>query len=352
MVNLIGICIAVSLWSGAYIENNIAPEVISASQEYVEKMEQLKGEAESFLVSPVVSDFLAMGSEDFENKYDRNQLYEEDILYCDMAAWQFHGYYGMTVDWEACYDYFNITNTTALRYILDDSLYDFVEENHAVMDSFIDSSLTTGVYIQHMGDYAISMYFQKNTDDAEEDSVKLLEISFVKVELREGVGIAPKPVYQLFEDDYYKGRESILFMIEGWGRWPEDWIISPDGNKEVCVLNGGLPKSAAQIFVRFRDKRPDIVFRIGWKQEIVGWIDNEHFVCNTSDRVPRLIHLETNRVEEIEIAVGDDGRPVFDSYGVHYEINDNQLIANVMGEELYRWDIVKENQEVYIREEN
>lgn len=59
------------------------------------------------------------------------------------------------------------------------------------------------------------MYFQKNAEDAEEESLKLLEISFVKVELREGVGTAPKPVYQLFEDDYYKGRESILFLIEG-----------------------------------------------------------------------------------------------------------------------------------------
>ena len=350
MVNLIGICIAAVIWSGTYIQSDIVPEIISASQEYAEKMEQLKEEAESFLSSPVVSDFLAMDSEDFENKYDRNQLYEGDILYCDMEAWKFHGYYGMEPDWEDCYDYFNITNITALRYILDDSLYDFVEENHADTDSLIDSSFTTGVYIQHMGDYAISMYFQKNMGDEEADSVKLLEISFVKVELREGVGIAPKPLYQLFEDDYYKGRESLLFLIEGWGRWPEDWIISPDGNKEVCVLNGGLPKSAAQIFVRYRDKKADTVFRFTWEQEIAGWIDDEHFVCNTSYGALRLIHLETNQIEEIEIAVGDNGQPVFDSYGAHYEINDNKLIARVLGEERYRWDIVKENQEVHIVE--
>ena len=90
----------------------------------------------------------------------------------------------------------------------------------------------------------------------------------------------------------------------------------------------------------------------GRLDNITGWIDDEHFVCNTSYGAPRLIHLETNQAEEIEIAVGDDGQHVFDSYGVHYEINDNQLIAKVLGEELYRWDIVKENQEVYIREEN
>ena len=35
---------------------------------------------------------------------------------------------------------------------------------------------------------------------------------------------------------------------------------------------------------------------------------------------------------------------------IRFETNDNQLIAKAMGEEVYRWDIVKENQEVRIVE--
>ena len=305
------------------------------------QMEQLKEEAGAFLASPVVSDFLTMDSENFENKYDRNQLYEEDILYCDMEAWCFSEYYGMMRNWENSDEYFHIGNVTAVRYIADDSLYDFVEENHADRDSLDDISSVSDVYIQHMGDYAISIYFQRNTDDAEEDLMKLLEISYVKVKLREGVGSAPKQLYQLLEDNYYDGRESIL---------SEDWMISLEGNKEICVLNGWIPNNPAQIFIRYRDKRPDTVFRFGWEQGIGGWIDDEHVVCYTMDSNPKLIHLETNQIEEIEIAVGDNRERVFDAYGAHYEINGNHLIARYKSEELYRWDIVKENQEVHIVE--
>lgn len=329
------------------VVENTAPELSD------EGLELIKSEADSFLSSSIVSDFLAMDSADFENKYDRNQLYEDNILYCDMAAWLFHGYYGVTRDWEDCYDYSNIINITALRCIVDDSLYDFVEENHTDTDSLVDSSSTTDVYIQHMGDYAISIYFQRNVDAQMEDSLELLEISFVKVELREGVGIAPKPLYQLLEDYYYYGREDIL-ASSGSGRWgwPEDWIISPDGNKEICVINGGKTNSPAQIFIRYRDKRPDTVLWFTWEQGIVGWIDEEHVVCYTMDINPYLIHLETNQIEDIEIAVGEDGRRVFDAYCAHYEINGNKLVARVLGEEVYHWNIVKENNEVYIMEEN
>ena len=316
------------------------------------QMEQLKEEADSFLSSSVVSDFLAMDSEDFESKYDRNRLYEEDILYCDMAAWRFSEYYGMMRNWENSDEYFHIGNVTAVRYIVDDSLYDFVEENHADRDSLDDNSSATDVYIQHMGDYAISIYYQRNTDDAGEDSVKLLEISFVKVEVIDGSEeTATRTLYQFLEEEYYYGRENILSSSgDGRGGWPDDWIISPDGNKEICVLNGGMPNNPAQIFIRYRDKRPDTVFRFGWEQGIAGWIDDEHVVCYTMDSNPKLIHLETNQIEEIEIPIGDNGRRVFDAYGAHYEISGNHLIARYKSEELYRWDIVKENQEVHIVE--
>lgn len=70
------------------------------------------------------------------------------------------------------------------------------------------------------------------------------------------------------------------------------------------------------------------------------------------DMNPYIIHLETNQVEEVELAVGEDGRSVFDAYGAHYEIDGNKLIARVLGEEVYHWNIMKENNEVYIMEEN
>lgn len=330
------------------IDKLIEEAVVPKSEPYIEEpvvelsdeeLEQIKREADSFLSASVVSDFLTMDSEDFENKYDRNQLYERNILYCDMAAWR---YQGTQLDgFQDPEDYYDVINIAALRYTVDDRLYDFIEEYHSDAGSIGNSSSMTDVYIQHVGDYAISIYFQRDMDTQKEDSMKLLEISYVKVEL--GEGEAPRSLYQYLENDYYEVREAIL---------SEDWIISPDRNKEICVMNGALPKHPAQIFIRYRDKRPDTVFRFTWEQGISGWIDEEHVICYMMDWKPKLIHLETNQVEEIDIAVGENGRRVFDSYGAHYEINENKLIARVLGEEVYRWDIVKENNEVFIMEEN
>lgn len=330
------------------IDKPIEEAVVTESESYIEEpvvelsdeeLEQIKREADSFLSASVVSDFLALDSEDFENKYDKNQLYERNILYCDMEAWRLQG--TQLDGFQDPEDYFDVTNIAALRYTVDDRLYDFVDEYHEDADSLGSSSSMTDVYIQHVGDYAISIYFQRDMDTQKEDSIKLLEISYVKVEL--GEGEAARSLYQYLENDYYEVREAIL---------SEDWIISPEINKEICVMNGALPKHPVQIFIRYRDKRPDTVFRFTWEQGIVGWIDEEHVVCYMMDWKPKLIHLETNQVEEIDIAVGENGRRVFDSYGAHYEINENKLIARVLGEEVYRWDIVKENDEVYIIEEN
>lgn len=345
----------VSLWQDSFMEKfvNLSQSESEIEEHAVEKavfekplpelsdeeLERMKGEVESFLLSSIVSDFLAMDSEDFENKYDRNQLCKDDIFYCDMVAWQ---YQGTQLDgFQEPEDYYDVINIAALRYTVDERLYDFVGEYHEDADSYGNSSSMTDVYIQHVGDYAISIYFQRDMYTQKEDLIRLLEISYVKVEL--GEGEAPKFLYQYLENNYYEVREAIL---------SEDWIISPDRNKEICVMNGALPKHPAQIFIRYRDKRPDTVFRFTWEQGIAGWIDDEHVFCYMMDWKPKLIHLETNQVEEIDIAVGENGRRVFDSYGAHYEINENKLIARVLGEEVYRWDIVKENNEVYIMEEN
>lgn len=39
----------------------------------------------------IVSDFLSLDAENFEQQYDRNELYEKDILYCDQNAWKYDG---------------------------------------------------------------------------------------------------------------------------------------------------------------------------------------------------------------------------------------------------------------------
>ena len=56
-----------------------------------------------------------------------------------------------------------------------------------------------------------------------------------------------------------------------------------------------------------------------------------------------MIHLETKRIEDIK-KDGDN----YDTYGCKYEIEGDQLIAIVLDEEYYRWDIVRENGEVRI----
>lgn len=362
MKKIIAICIAIGMLTGICIlytqriefnyrkETNLVSTVVDpvflekgifmweklSSKLSDEELEQIKDEADSFLSSSVVSDFLAMDSEGFENKYDRNQLYKDDILYCDMAAWQ---YQGTQIPFQDSDDYYDVINIAALRYIVDDRLYDFVEEYHEDVDSFGNSGSMTDVYIQNMGDYVISIYFQRDMYAKKEDLIRLLEISYVKVELEEGE--APQSLYQYLEDYYYKARETVL---------SGDWIISPERNKEICIMHGGLDKHPAQIFIRYRDKSPDTIFRFTWNQEIAGWIDEEHVICYRVDGNPYLIHLETNQIEGIEIAVGEDGMKVFDPYCAHYDINGNKLIAKVSGEEVYRWNIVKENNEVYIME--
>lgn len=332
----ISVGIVIGLLGGIYIDAQAVTDYYGKEECVVdlsdEDLEQIKSEMDSFLHSSIASDFLCMDSDnlDFESIYDRYKLYEENILYCDMNAWRYHG---TQLDaFQNPEDYYDVTNIAALRYILDDTLYEFIDEKHVETVSYDDNTSMKGVYIQYMGNYAISMYFQKDMNAQKEDEMKLLEISFVKVEL--GEGVAPKSLYQYLEDDYYEVREAVR---------SEDWVISPEGNKEVCVINGALPKHPAQIFVRYREKTPDTVFRFTWEQGIVEWIDEEHIVCYMIDWTPHLIHLETNRIEDIERDADD-----YDPYGVQYEINGNQLIAKNVGEEVYRWDIMKENQEVYI----
>lgn len=283
-------------------------------------------EEKKFSESDIIADFMRWDSENFKEKYDRNELYEKDILYCDKNSWK---YEGNAVDsYQEPDAYFNVTDITAIRFIRES----YVQEN---ADEEINDR---EVYIQCLDDCVISMFFQKKTDSQSgEEVLNLLELSFIKV-TTEGEKV-PESFYQDLENGYYQVRVEIQ---------SEEWIESPDRTKAVCVSNGALPKHPSQIFVRYQDKIPDSVFRMPWECGIVGWIDDEHIVFYEIDMSgPLLIHLEANQIEEIKKKDDD-----YDVYGAKYEIQDNQLVCTCLGEKIYCWDIVKKNNDIHITKVN
>lgn len=289
-------------------------------------LDEIINEEDSLITSSMVSDFISLDSKSFEEKYDRNELYEKDILYCDKNSWK---YDGNAVDsYQKPDAYYNVTDITAIRFIRDS----YVLEN---ADEEINDR---EVYIQCLDDCAISIFFQKKKDSQSgEEVLNLLEVSFIKVKA-EGEKV-PESLYQDLENGYYQVRAEIQ---------SEEWIESPDRTKAVCVSNGALPKHPSQIFVRYQDKIPDSVFRMTWECGIVGWIDDEHIVFYEIDMSgPLLIHLETNQIEKIKKKDDD-----YDVYGAKYEIQDNQLVCTCLGEKIYCWDIVKENNDIHITKVN
>ena len=63
----------------------------------------------------IVSDFLSMYTEEFEERYDKSALYERDILYCTQEAWK---YDGEAVDWfQEPDEYYDVEDITAIRFI-------------------------------------------------------------------------------------------------------------------------------------------------------------------------------------------------------------------------------------------
>lgn len=73
-----------------------------------------------------------------------------------------------------------------------------------------------------------------------------------------------------------------------------------------------------------------------------GWIDEDHFICY-NDAGPVLVHLETEQIEAVKKEEDD-----YDTWGCHYELKENQMIALFSDEEYYRWDIISENGDIYL----
>lgn len=287
-----------------------------------ETNETEQGQEETVSESQIVADFLQLNSEEFQNKYDRNELYIRNILYCDMDAWKYQG--NQLDAFQNEEDYYDVADISAIRfrnpsqemYIFDDNDWSGINSEY--------------VDINVMGDFAISMYNPEGSHQGKNDGLEMTEISFVKVKLKDGT--VPEALYSYLENGYYRVREEIQ---------KELWIQSPDGTKSACVSNGSLPKHPSQIFIRYEDEIPDCVFRRTWECEIVGWIDEEHLVCYELDMYPMLIHLENNQVEVIKNEDDD-----YDAYGATYRLESNYLICECLGEEIYRWNIVSENNDI------
>lgn len=282
---------------------------------------------EEIYAEDVVSDFLSMDAETFEKSYDKNALYERDILYCTEEAWKYHG---EQVDgFQDPKDYYEVDDITALRF-LNPGLAD--AKQHVEDDDL--ERVVNRIFFKCFDDYAVSLYFQETG----ESELALRELSLIKVKFSEDERreTVPKALYELLERRYYEAREEIA---EG------EWAESPGKTRAVYISNGALPKHPSQIFVRYQEKIPDLIFRRTWECYFVGWIDEEHFLFR-NDMGLYMIHIETSQTEEIVTVSTHEGN--FETWGCEYEIKGDQVIATCLDEETYCWDIVKENGEIHL----
>lgn len=279
----------------------------------------------------VVFDFLSSSTEEFEERYDRNELYDRNILYCDRRAWK---YDGEAVDgFQEPEDYFFLDDITAIRFV---NIHSPESDLYEAAVHFDDNQTDGNVVLQYFGDYAVSMYFQeeRNTQNGS-DELKLKEISYIKVKLsqRDSRETVPETLYEFLEKGYYEVQEELR---------AGEWAFSPEQKKAVYISNGALPKHPSQIFVRFQENAPDLVFRNTWQYLFMEWIDEDHFICY-NDASPILVHLETEWIEVIKKESDD-----FDAWGCHYVVKEHQLIAMFSDEEYYRWDITQKDGEISI----
>ena len=277
----------------------------------------------------VVSDFLSMDREAFEKRYDKNGLYESDILYCTEEAWKYHG--EQLDGFSNPKEYFEVDDIWAIRFVnpglTDQSLY--VETEHL-------EDVRNRIMYQCFEDYAVSMYFQEKKDAQGKPELELTELSFIKVKLGEYERrkTAPKKLYEILESGYYEAQEEIE---------AGEWAFSPKKTKAVCISNGALPKHPSQIFVRCQEKAPDLIFRRTWECLFVGWIDEEHFLFR-NDIGLYMVHIENRQIEEIVTVSTQEGD--FETWGCRYEIRGDQVIATCIHDDCYYWDIVREAGEI------
>ncbi len=274
----------------------------------------------------LVSDFLAMDAEAFEKQYDKNALYERDILYCTEEAWRFQGVAQPAYDDKISYD---LDDIRAIRFTNVWPQDTVIYEDTLLFNQFN--------LVRYFGDYAVSMYFQESRDEESgEERIRLIEFSFVRVEVSEQDRgeVTIEYIYKDLEYNYY----------DGWQEMDQaEWEESPEGTKAVYIVNAISHNAPSQVIVRYQEKIPDLIFRKTWQYLFEGWIDENHFICY-NDLGLYLVHIETRQTEEIVTALTQEGN--YDTWGCEYEIRGDQLIATSIYDECYYWDIVRENGEV------
>ena len=269
----------------------------------------------------VIFDYLHLDALEFQEKYKKEELYENGILYCSKDAWKYDGSQ-LDAFQNDCYD---VDNITAIRICKTQSVPVYYNLNIGDQTDQYEQK----IHIDCNTDYAVSIYSKPSNDNL----LRIEEISFIKVELNEGT--AQEGLYHFIENNYYEVMESLEY---------ETWILSPDGEKAVCVSNGALPKHPSQIFIWYKDDKPLTIFRRTWEHRVIGWIDNDHLVCDVVDiDTPVLLHLERNEIEPI---VSKNCN--YDTYGAQYEIQENCLIAQSCGEQLYKWEILEKDEEIFV----
>ena len=278
-------------------------------------------------LTKAVTNFLEMKPRDFEAAYGPkiDELYSWGLLYCDKEAWKYDG--NQLDPYQAAEDYWEVEDITALRVFGRQSkpVYNGMDVVDTIdIKDIRDSRNVKEIQNSHwlmvdvFDDYAVSVYFEKRNR-----TVYVKEISFIRVKMREGE--AAEALYLYLEENYYNVRQ----ILE-----EEEWIKSPDGTKEACASQGALPKHPSQIFVRQGWGKPDLVFRIEWVCSVVGWIDEEHIICEQADMGPILLCLKSHELRQIKTGADD-----YDSYGADYRLDGDFLIAECMGKEIYRWKI-------------
>ncbi|MFG6335933.1 MAG: hypothetical protein K1W20_10810 [Lachnospiraceae bacterium] len=248
----------------------------------------------------LVSDFLSMDAEAFEKQYDKNALYERNVLYCTEEAWRLHGVAQPACDGVASY---YLDDIRAIRFTNVWPQDTVIYEDTILFNQFNLS--------RYFGDYAVSMYFQESRDEESgEEEIRLIEFSFVRVEVSEQDrgDVTIEDIYKSLEYDYY----------DGWREMDQvQWKKSPEGTKAVYIVNGMIPNAPSQIVMRYQENVPNLILREQWEYCFAGWIDEDHFVCY-NDAGLYLVHIETRLIEEIVTISTQEGN--FETWGCQYEI--------------------------------
>ena len=137
------------------------PDSLSVQEEYEPK------EKSYIDTEQVISDFLSMDAVEFQEKYDRDDLYQSGILYCGQEAWKTH------IDYVEEFQRYTLEDITAIRFYKEQPVPIYLDMNIADQVDQYEEEIS----LYYAPDYAVSIY-SKSTEDG---LSYIQEISFVKI---------------------------------------------------------------------------------------------------------------------------------------------------------------------------